>query len=50
MKKMKESIKDNKDILEGHFPDDITTTGNPELIGEKDESGLDSPGDNDAIP
>lgn len=41
LKKMKESIKENKDILGEHFPDDVTTTGNPELIREKDESNPD---------
>jgi len=37
LKKMKESIKENKDLLEESFPDDVTTTGNPDLIREKGE-------------
>lgn len=35
LKKMKESIEKNKDLLKQTFPDDVTTTGNPDLIRDK---------------
>ena len=40
LKKMKESINKNKDILDSDFPDDVTTSGNPELL-DKDDSEID---------
>jgi hypothetical protein len=38
LKRMKESIEKNKEILDGHFPDDVTTIGSPDLIRSNDES------------
>jgi hypothetical protein len=38
LKKMKESIEENKDLLKQKFPDDVATTGHPELVRDKDES------------
>lgn len=37
LKKMKESIEENKYLLKQKFPDDVTTTGNPDLVRDKDE-------------
>jgi hypothetical protein len=34
---MKESIEKNKELLKEKFPDDVTTTGNPDLIRDKDK-------------
>lgn len=36
LKKMKESIEKNKDLLDQEFPDDVTTTGSADLIRHKD--------------
>ena len=33
---MKASIEKNKELLNRPFPDDVTTTGNPDLIRNKD--------------
>lgn len=41
LKKMKESIKENKDLLEEHFPDDATTTGHPDFIRNEGEPDSD---------
>jgi hypothetical protein len=38
LKNMKESIEKNKDLLKKNFPDDVTTTGNPDLVREKNKS------------
>jgi hypothetical protein len=38
LKKMKESIEGNKELLKQKFPDDVPTTGNPDLVRDKDES------------
>lgn len=38
LKNMKESIEKNKDLLKEKFPDDVTTTGNPDRIREKDKT------------
>lgn len=38
LKNMKESIEKNKDLLNEKFPDDVTTTGNPDRIREKDKT------------
>lgn len=35
LKNMKESIEKNKELLKEKFPDDVTTTGNPDLIRDK---------------
>lgn len=45
LKKMKESIEKNKKLLNEQFPDDATTTGNPDLVRDKseDERGTDNP-------
>ena len=45
LKKMKESIEKNKELLNEQFPDDVTTTGNPDLVRDKseDERGTDNP-------
>jgi hypothetical protein len=40
LKRMKKSVAKNKDILDGHFPDDVTTTGSPDLI-QDDENAAD---------
>ena len=37
LKDMKESIQKNKDLLKEKFPDDVTVTGSPDLIREKDK-------------
>lgn len=42
LKKMKESIEENKDLLKQKFPDDVTTTGSPDLIRDKDEAETDN--------
>jgi hypothetical protein len=49
LKNMKESIEKNKDLLNQNFPDDVTTTGNPDLIRDKDKSNPEnnSEGDDD---
>ena|GEM_PF-4111998 len=39
---MKESIEKNKNLLNKSFPDDVTTTGNPDLILDKDKSSPDN--------
>ena len=36
LKKMKESIDKNKDILDSEFPDDVTVSGSPELLDKED--------------
>lgn len=36
IKNMKASIEKNKELLNRTFPDDVTTTGNPDLIRNKD--------------
>ena len=36
LKKMKQSIEENKEILNEDFPDDITTIGNPKFIKDED--------------
>jgi len=33
--KMKSSIQENKHLLGGEFPDDITTVGDPKFIAEQ---------------
>ncbi len=40
LKKMKKSIDQNKDVLNENFPDNITYSGDPELI-KKDEDDID---------
>jgi len=37
LKRMKDSIEKNKDILESDFPDDVTIVGNPDLLEKSDE-------------
>lgn len=45
LKKMKESIKENVDILKSNFPDDVTHSGSPDIVRkhdheiDKDEDG-----------
>jgi hypothetical protein len=39
LKRTKESIGELKDILYMQFPDDVTTSGNPDLIHASDENG-----------
>jgi len=39
--KMKSSIQENKHILSGEFPDDITTVGNPKFIAEQNVDDVD---------
>jgi hypothetical protein len=41
LKKMKESVEKNKDLLNDEFPDDVTSTGSPDLINSEDDE-LDS--------
>lgn len=41
LKKMKESIEKNKDLLNQNFPDDVTTTGNPDLIRNRTKTESD---------
>lgn len=36
LKKMKEAIDDNKELLNDEFPDDVTLSGDPELLDMKD--------------
>lgn len=36
LKKMKEAIDDSKELLNDEFPDDVTLSGNPELLDMKD--------------
>lgn len=51
LKNMKESIEKNKDLLNKNFPDDVTTTGNPDLIRDKDKCNADNTkGDDDEEP
>ena len=40
LKKMKESIDKNQDILDSDFPDEVTFSGNPELL-DKEEDEID---------
>lgn len=37
LKKMKESIDENKNILDSDFPDDVTVSGSPDLLDKKDD-------------
>jgi hypothetical protein len=37
LKKMKKSIQDNKEILEEEFPDDVSYSGNPDLLKKEDD-------------
>ena len=34
---MKESIDENKNILDSDFPDDVTVSGSPDLLDKKDD-------------
>lgn len=42
LKKMKESIEKNKNLLNQNFPDDVTATGNPDLIRDKTKTESDN--------
>jgi len=37
IKKMKKSVKENADILDSGFPDDVTNTGSTDLVKKSDE-------------
>lgn len=37
LKNMRESIEKNNELLKENFPDNVTTTGNPDLIRDKNK-------------
>lgn len=37
LKRMKESVENNKDILESDFPDDVTVSGSPDNLKKTDD-------------
>lgn len=45
-KRMKEAIERNSDILNSDFPDDVTSSGDPELLKKSDKE-IDGEEDNE---
>lgn len=47
LKRMKDCVEKNKDILDSDFPDDVTIIGNPDLL-EKSENEIEENSDEDS--
>lgn len=48
LKKMKQSVDENKRILESDFPDDVTHMGSPDLVKKSAEGDFDEEFDGDS--